>query len=65
MRGNLRFLYVMEVLAGLSRGSYLACIGWTTLLISDDVGRVGQIVIVAMLTNIFAGPIICISSDLI
>ena len=28
MRANLKFLYLMETFSGLSRGSYLVCIGW-------------------------------------
>lgn len=63
MRSNLGPLYMMEVFAGFARGSYLACIGWTTLLISNDVGRVGQMVIIAMLTNIFVGPVIGVIVD--
>ena len=48
----------MEVFAGLSRGSYLVCIGWTTLVVTNDVGRVGQVFIIAMLTNLICGPFI-------
>ena len=57
MRANLKFLYLMEVFSGLSRGSYLVCMGWVTLIVSDDVAKVGQIFIVAMLTNILSGPL--------
>ena len=60
---NFLYLYVSDVFSGIARGSYLACIGWTALLVTDDVGRVGQIVIVAMLTNILAGPIIGVLVD--
>lgn len=48
----------MEVFSGLSRGSFLVCIGWTTLVVTNDVGRVGQVFIVAMLTNLIGGPFI-------
>lgn len=48
----------MELFSGLSRGSYLVCIGWTTLVVTNDVGRVGQVFIVAMLTNILFGPLV-------
>ena len=48
----------MEILAGSSRGSFLVCIGWTTLIVTGEVARVGQVFVVAMLTNIFAGPIL-------
>ena len=60
---NISILYIMEISSGVSRGSYLACIGWTALLVSDDVARVGQVVIVAMLTNILAGPVIGVLVD--
>ncbi|MCJ8339932.1 MAG: MFS transporter [Pseudomonadales bacterium] len=60
---NLRFLYFMECFAGLARGSYLVCIGWTTLIVSDDIAAVGQVFITAMLTSILAGPIIGIIVD--
>ncbi len=60
---NLFFLYMMELCAGLARGSYLVCIGWTTLIVSGDVARVGQVFIVAMITNILAGPLIGILVD--
>jgi hypothetical protein len=48
----------MEVFAGLSRGSFLVCIGWTTLIVTGEVARVGQVFVVAMLTNILAGPLL-------
>lgn len=60
---NLKFLFLMEIFSGLSRGSYLVCIGWTTLIVSNDVARVGQVFIIAMLTNIFAGPLVGIIVD--
>jgi hypothetical protein len=48
----------MEVFAGLSRGSFLVYIGWTTLIVTGEVARVGQVFVVAMLTNILAGPLL-------
>ena len=57
-RLNLLLLYLMEVCSGLSRGSYLVCIGWTTLVVTDDVGRVGQVFIIAMLTTLLSGPFV-------
>ena len=60
---NLKFLYLMEVFAGLARGSYLVCIGWTTLIVSNDVARVGQVFIIAMLTNMLAGPLVGVIVD--
>ncbi len=62
-KNNLALLYVMEAFAGASRGSYLACIGWTTLVITNDVGRVGQVVIAAMLTNILLGLVLGVVVD--
>ncbi len=53
----------MEVFSGLARGSYLVCIGWTALIVSNDVARVGQAFIVAMLTNILAGPLVGVIAD--
>lgn len=60
---NLPFLYIMELCAGLARGSYLVCIGWTTLIISGKVATVGQVFIVAMITGIFTGPLVGIIVD--
>lgn len=60
---NLKFLYLMEIFSGLARGSYLVCIGWTTLIVSNDVARVGQVFIVAMLTNMLAGPLVGVIVD--
>nr|WP_243403691.1 MFS transporter [Shimia abyssi] len=48
----------MEIFSGLSRGSFLVCIGWTTLIVTNDVGRVGQAFIVSMLTMFLLGPFI-------
>lgn len=55
---NLTLLFVMEFFSGLSRGSYLVCIGWITLAVTDDVSRVGQVFIIAMLTNLLIGPFV-------
>lgn len=60
---NLIFLYMMEICAGLARGSYLVCIGWTALIVSGDVAAVGQVFIVAMIANMIAGPIVGIIVD--
>ncbi len=60
---NLLFLYIMELCAGLARGSYLVCIGWTALIVSGDVAAVGQVFIVAMVANIIAGPFVGIIVD--
>ena len=57
MNKNLFLLYLMELCAGLARGSYLVCIGWTTWVVSGDVAAVGQVFIVAMLTTMLAGPV--------
>ncbi|NRA88882.1 MAG: MFS transporter, partial [Rhizobiales bacterium] len=62
-RNNLFFLYVMELCAGFARGSYLVCIGWTTLIISGSVATVGQVFIVSMIANMFAGPFVGILVD--
>jgi MFS family permease len=53
----------MELCAGSARGSYLVCIGWTTLIVIGDVAAVGQVFIVAMITTIFAGPIVAVVVD--
>ena len=58
LKANLKPLFLMEVFSGLSRGSYLICIGWTTLIVTDEVSRVGQVFIIAMLTGLFGGPFI-------
>jgi len=54
---NLFFLYLMEFFAGFSRGAYLVCIGWTTLIITDDVATVGQIFVTAMLSSMLFAPV--------
>jgi MFS family permease len=53
----------MEMFSGLARRSYLVCIGWTTLIISNNVATVGQIFFVASITYILAGPFIGIVID--
>lgn len=53
----------MECFSGLARGSYLVCIGWTALIVSNDVAKVGQVFIAAMLANIVAGPLVGILAD--
>ncbi len=53
----------MELCAGAARGSYLVCIGWTTLIVSGDVAVVGQVFIVAMITIILTGPVISVIVD--
>lgn len=60
---NLFFLYITELCAGFARGSYLVCIGWTTLIVSGDVAVVGQVFIVAMITTILVGPIVGVIVD--
>ena len=54
---------MMELCAGAARGSYLVCIGWTTLIVIGDVAAVGQVFIVAMITTIVAGPITAVIVD--
>ena len=63
MTRNLFFLYLMELCAGVARGSYLVCIGWTTLIVVGDVAAVGQVFIVAMLTIMLGGPITAVFVD--
>ena len=53
----------MEVFSGLARGSYLVCIGWTTLIISNSVATVGQIFVVSSITYALAGPFVGIIID--
>ena len=60
---EIKLLYLMEVFSGLARGSYLVCIGWTTLIISNNVATVGQIFVVASITYILAGPFVGIIID--
>lgn len=56
-------LYLMELFSGLARGAYLVCIGWTTLVISNDVATVGQIFVVSSLAFMLAGPIVGVVID--
>lgn len=53
----------MELFSGLARGSYLGCIGWTTLIISDSVATVGQIFIAQSIALMVAGPIVGVAVD--
>ena len=53
----------MDLCAGVARGSYLVCIGWTTLIVIGDVAAVGQVFIVAMLTTMFVGPVASVFVD--
>ncbi len=62
-RNNLSLLLLMELFAGASRGAYLVCIGWGTLVITGDVARVGQVFVVSMLTIMLAGPLIGVIVD--
>lgn len=62
-RKNFKFLYLIAIFEGLARGSYLVSIGWTTLVVSNDVARVGQVFVVAMLTNMVAGPLVGVMVD--
>ena len=63
IKQNLFILYFMELCAGAARGSYLVCLGWTTLIVSGDVAAVGQVFIVAMITIMLAGPIVSVFVD--
>ena len=60
---NLVFLFLMELFAGAARGAYLVCIGWTTLIVSGDVARVGQVFIAGMLTILLGGPLVGVIVD--
>ena len=55
---NLAYLYAVEVFSGLSRGSFLVCIGWVTLVVTDEVAKVGQIFVIGWLTHTFAAPLL-------
>ena len=46
MGREMRLLYLMEILAGLARGSCQSCISWTTILLIDSVATVDQMFIV-------------------
>lgn len=54
---NLPYLYAVELFAGLSRGSFLVCIGWVTLVVTGEVAKVGQIFVIGWLTLTFAAPL--------
>lgn len=62
-QANIHLLYVMELLAGLPRGSYLVCIGWTGLVLSDSVAVVGQLFIVQSLTVLLLGSAVGLIVD--
>lgn len=53
----------MELFSGLARGSYLGCIAWTTLIVSNSVATVGQVFIIQFVTVIVAGPIVGVMVD--
>ncbi len=53
----------MEVFAGLSRGANLVCIGWATLVATDQVAAVGQVFILAMLAGLLGGPLLGVIAD--
>ncbi|MBL4876740.1 MAG: MFS transporter, partial [Cohaesibacteraceae bacterium] len=59
----IKLLYLMELFSGLARGSYLGCIGWTALVLSNSVATVGQIFILQSLTMMIAGPVIGVFID--
>lgn len=63
MNRNLIYLYLVETCSGMARGSFLVCIGWTTLVVVGDVAAVGQVFIVAMLTTMLAGPLSAVIVD--
>jgi MFS family permease len=62
-RREVKLLYLMASLSGLARGAYLVCIGWTTLVLSNNVATVGQIFIVSSVTLVLAGPIVGVIID--
>lgn len=53
----------MELCAGIARGSYLVCIGWTTLIVIGNAAAVGQVFNVAMITIIIAGSTVAVIVD--
>ena len=61
--GDLALLYLIEALAGLSRGSYLVCIGWTTLIVTGEVARVGQVFVVSMLSILLGSHLVGVIVD--
>lgn len=60
---DIRLVFRMELFSGFARGSYLGCIGWTTLVLSGNVATVGQVFIVQSATVIVIGPIIGVMID--
>lgn len=60
---EVRLLFVMELLSGLARGAFLICIGWSTLIVSNDVAVVGVIFTVGNITSIIVGPVIGVAID--
>ena len=51
-------IYAMDLIAGASRGSFLVCLGWTTLVVSGSVALVGQVFLLGMITTMIAGPLL-------
>ena len=58
MTRNLLLIYAMDLFAGASRGSFLVCLGWTTLILSGSVALVGQVFLLGMITSMIAGPLL-------
>ena len=56
-------LYLLEVLSGLGRGAFLVCIGWTTLVETGDVAKVGQVFVASMLTMLFGSHLVGVIVD--
>lgn len=61
--GNMALLYLIEALAGFSRGSYLVCFGWTTLIVTGDVAKVGQVFVVSMLSILIGSHFVGVIVD--
>ncbi len=51
-------VYLIEAIAGFSRGSYLVCFGWSVLVFTGDVAKVGQVFVVSMLTVMLGSHVI-------
>lgn len=60
---EINLLYCMELFSGLAYGSYLGCIGWSTLVITNSVATVGQIFIVQAMTMMLMGPLVGVVID--
>jgi MFS family permease len=60
---EIALVYCMEMFSGLAYGSYLGCIGWSTLVITNSVATVGQIFIVQAMTMMLAGPVVGVIID--